>query len=307
MIIALSEECPLFAPASEIELHRFLQTIAMRWHAIIRPDPDRLKQILPPHVWRVYGELIRREYRTSASVSRSWTLHRDCGACDAGKLATFYSLPTMVVVENGTTDGGWMSLIASHLRPSLLRLLNGKNSIVTIAHAGGIGEIPKELRRLSAPYLKARPGNDIPLRVVALCDSDAKLPGNPSLGAVEVSRVAAEIGASSHVLKKRTIENYVPDESLLAYANARRDRVDAALQIVSLSGAARDHYPIKYGLTEADALELYPSGVELRLGLGDFMQDFLSNHYHSVSRHELKARDGEGELDEFLSTLERNL
>ena len=307
MIVALSDECPLFHPPNEIYLHRFLLTIAARWHAIVSPSPERLQTILPQHVWSVYGGLLSRAYPIAVNSSQSWVSHQDCGTCDAKKISMYYSLPVLVVVENAQTDGAWLRAIADRLRPSVSRRFNGNDPMISVIQAGGIGEIPKEVRRLATRYVRLRPREDLPLRVIALADSDAKEPGGLSGSAREVEKVASEVGATAHILHKRTIENYIPDDSLLAYAELRRERRAAADQIVALSGAARDHYPIKSGLEESDLSSIYPPGITPGLGLGDFVHDLLSNLYHSITANGLRVRDGAGELDVLLDKLERNL
>ena len=51
------------------------------------------------------------------------------------------------------------------------------------------------------------------------------------------------------MLQKRTIENYVPDDTLLNYASVRQHKQSAADYITKIKGKARDHYPIKRGLS----------------------------------------------------------
>lgn len=307
MIIALTEDCPIFAPEHEVYLHRLLFTVTQRWHALVNPNPDRMKNILPSHIWNLYGNILSRQYRLSANSGQSWILHQDCASCDAEKISTFYSLPTLLVVENAGTDGAWIHLVVQKIRPALSRFFGGSSPMITIAQAGGIGEIPKELRRLSAPYLQSRPRDNVPLRVMAVSDSDGRAPGDKSDNAKEVEKAATGIGATPHVLRKRTIENYVPDAALHAFGSLRRDRQFAATQILKLPTDARDYYPMKDGLSADQFSGIYPANVELGLGLGDFISDLMTNLSHVVDGTGLKARDGIGELDVLLEKLERNL
>lgn len=310
MLIALSEQCTIFAPGNERHLHRLLYAVASRWHIVAHPAPNRMRELVPSHVWSVYGEIVTQAYKSVANSRQTLVSHSDCGMCDPEKIASFYTLPSLLVVENAHTDGKWIRLVAEKLRPSVGRCFTGKQPMIQVAHAGGIGEIPKELRRHAQGYLNVRPSGKIPLRVVALCDSDAKEPGRPSPQAKEVRAAAEEIGAAAHMLNKRTIENYVPDNSLRDYARLRSDRAAVVRKIISLQRPARDHYPMKSGLTaaERDAFTArYPGGIELNAGLGDFMPDLLENLYHTVERQGLMERDGSGELDRLLDELERNL
>ena len=218
MIIMLSENCPIFHPDAEAYLQSLLFTIAIkRRHVLIKPSPDRLREILPPHLWSLYGEFLRQSSKQALNSRQKWVHNGDCAACDAAKIAHFCELPTVLIVENTATDGEWIKFVISKLRPSLARYTNGRHIGLEVRHAGGIGEIPKELRRAIRRYRETLPGDTMPLRVFALADSDAISPGNISANAREVLQVANHLGAIAHILIKRTIENYVPDTSLRTY------------------------------------------------------------------------------------------
>lgn len=308
MIISLSEECEIFKPNNEVHLHQLMLTLVSKWHAIAHPSPNRLESILPPHVWRLYGDFLRQAYKTIANSKRTWVSHTSCSMCDPENLARFYSLPALLIVENAATDGEWVRLVAQQLRPALAKLFGGRHPSISVVQAGGIGEIPKELRRHARDYGSVRPAGNVPSRILVLADSDAKRPNEPSGQARKVETEARSVGVSVHILRKRSIENYVPDGALLEYARSRADRMSAVRRIIALSGPARDHYPMKSGLASSDASEpgLY-SQFDLRVGLGDFMADLIENFYHSMTPNELRRRDGCGELDALLDELEKNL
>ena len=313
MILSLSEDCPIFRPAAELHLHRLMYTIAVQgWHLVALPDPARLEGVLPPHIWRLYGPYLRQSYKEIVNSPQVIARHADCAECDPAKMATFYALPIAVIVEDIESDASWLKYIASKLRPRLARRLAGANAAFEFQHAGGIGHIPSELRRLGERYRAARPAAGLPLRLVAISDSDSTYPGNIPPPAREVTRVASAEGAMAHVLHKRAIENYIPDESLHQYASKRPDYRGAVAHITSLKRAARDHYPMKPGLTEADLAvsqvrDLYESSPLLGLGLGNFIIDFISNFASYTDPRQLMQRDGVGELTALLDMLEGNL
>jgi hypothetical protein len=188
--------------------------------------------------------------------------------------------------------------------------MTGRYLGIELFHAGGIGQMPRHLETLTQRYRQARPAETLPLRIIALADSDAKMPGHPSPQARNVNRSAATHGAKAHVLRKRTIENYVPDDALHQYADRHPDRREAITFVTSLSVPARDHYPLKYGLHQAELSEagsMYPSGTPVGLRVGDFISDFLSDHSIRVEAEQLRRRDGVLELEEILDLLEENL
>ncbi len=311
MILELSEACPVFEANAEVHLQRLLYAVAVQgWHLIAVPSPDRLEVLLPPHLWRTYREFLRQSYKQVINSPMTIASHSDCSSCDPALLITFYTLPVLILVEDVHSDGEWVRFIAIKLRPRLARRMTSRYPDIEFRHAGGIGQIPAELRRLSKQYRANRPADRIPLRIAAISDGDAKLPGVQSADARAVVRAGAETGADVHVLRKRTIENYVPDEALLNYA-AKHDSQRAAEYITSLRGHARDHYPVKAGLTDAELSEvgsLYGNSPPAGLGMGEFMRDYLANSAYSITEgHQLKGRDASGELDELLDLLERNL
>ncbi len=312
MILSLAENCPIFGPAAEAHFHRLMYTIVIqRWHLLALPDPTRLKELLPLHVWQLYGSYLSQAYKEAANSPQLIARHADCGNCDPVKIAAFYALPTTIIVENIESDASWLRYIASKMRPRLARKLTGANPPFNFLHAGGIDQIPSELSRLGERYRSARPSDGLPLRLVAISDSDAKYPGHMPVPARQVVKVAAAEGAMAHVLRKRAIENYIPSESLHEYASKRPDARDAVEYIMGLERAAHDHYPMKSGLTDpelslAQIGALYGQAPSLDLGLGNFIMDFIANFAGYTSPKHLEKRDGVGELMELLDMLEGN-
>lgn len=311
MIIMLSENCPIFHQEAEVYLQSLLFTLTIkRRHVLAKPSPDKLRDLLPKYLWDRYGEYLSQSPKQAVNSAQMWVHSGDCGTCDAAKLAHFCDLPTALIVENTSTDGEWIKLVIRKLRPRLARHIAGRHIGLEVRHAGGIGEIPKELERVVDRYRETLPAQTMPLRVIALADSDAIAPGNLSANARKVVRAADRLGAVAHVLTKRTIENYVPDSSLIAYGIRRPDYVIAIRFITSLTGPARDHYPMKEGLSEAeiDATgNMYPPGTPERLKIGDFILDFINTMGPIVEDSELRERDGVNELDALLDLLEKNL
>lgn len=311
MILALSEDCPIFCAESRPHLLDLFYTLVhRRRHLLAAPTPARLQELISEDVWSLYGTFLTHAAKQVVNSPQKWVAISDCSACDAQKLAQFCALPTAVVLENTQTDGGWLAMMVRKLRPRLSGALAPQSLTLDIRTGGGVGEIPKEVARIGAVYQSIRPNEKMPLRVVALADSDSRLPGEISVGAHEVKKAAESVGAAAHILRKRTIENYIPDEALYRYAAVRRDRSAAVELVASLQSPARDHYPLKTGLTPEELVAtgtMYPSGIDLGVALGDFIMDFMTSFGHDVDKNELRKRDGASELDELLDLLEENL
>lgn len=278
MTIALSETCPIFSESSAVALHKLLETVVTSRHILISPTPSRLKDVMPGPSWSIYGEYLKQSYKRAVNTTRSWSSHDDCEACSPANIANFYSLPLLLIVENNASDGDWVRLVIERFRPALRGSLDGASPALDIRQAGGITEIPKELRRFATPRAAIKPRGRVPLRIVALCDSDARAPGQRSPAARAVAATAEEIGATYHVLSKRSIENYIPDDALMAYAATRAHAKEAVGYIVGLSPTQRDYYPMKDGLqsSDLDTGSIYSRDSALGLKLGDFIVDFLT-------------------------------
>jgi hypothetical protein len=311
MILTLSEKCPIFARTEEAHLQSLLYALCVkRRHILATPDPGRLKQLLPDYLWDLHGVYLTQGSKQAINSGQRWIANADCGNCDASKLAAFCDLPALLIVENASTDGAWIKLIAQKVRPQVAAYFAGTYTKLDIRQAGGNGEIPKELQRAAEQYSRYRPSDSMPLRVIALTDSDAKMPGRPSSEAQAVRKAAERLGARAHILTKRTIENYIPDNSLREYGMKRPDKKSAISVVVNLTPPARDHYPIKGGLEEPE-LEatgsMYPVNTRPKIGLGDFIIDFINEFGRIIDVNELRRRDGTNELEAILDLIEENV
>lgn len=310
MDVALSPGCPLFEEQHDLELMTVLRGVRRGWHSLATPSPTELKKLLPAHTWETYGVLLAESTKASAYAPY---LHAptDCRTCDPEALADLLGQPVVLIVENPTTDGRFVSEVSARLRPRVHRRLAGPDASIVIVHGGGIGEIPKEIKRY-VTALRSRayvPG--LPRRVVAITDSDARSPGRVSTAATAVTKVANDYGIDHWVLAMRSIENYIPDQALLSYAATRAHASSAIDVVVALPVPARDHYPVKVGLPPEsertpDELMLYGASVEAGKGVGDFVVDFFENFPQLLIRHELRARDHDRDLEKMLDMIERN-
>ena len=91
----------------------------------------------------------------------------------------------------------------------------------------------------------------IPLRKP---DGDGDIPGEIKPNVRLVQQACENKGISSWTLLKRTIENYIPDETLdawIPYPDSEKGKCVAAIK--RLDKDQRDHYPMKKGLKIAKA------------------------------------------------------
>jgi hypothetical protein len=307
MYLSLSRTCPIFQPENRPQLLAILDRVRRGWHVVASPAPDVLRELLSGETWDIFSDALLEGYKLAANAHTILSPD-ECGVCDPSALSDFLASPVELLVENGTNDGRFVTLMASLLRPRLGRQFAGSSPQVRILHGGGIGEVPKEIRR-AAPSHQARQVGGLPIRFAVLTDSDATRRGEESEQAKAARAQANQSGVAIHILANRSIENYIPDGVLADYAWKNRHLADAVDSILKLHSEARDHYPMKDGLPEdigtSKEHEPYYEGCPRKAGLGaSFVETVLDEHPHAFNRVDVRSRDHLGDLDQFLRVLE---
>ena len=253
----------------------------------------------------MYGEWIGKRYKQGINVKRAVFSPALCQDCDPGRLVKYLELEVVVLVENASSDGRFLRKAIEHLRPELGRLFADPR-VIDIRQAGGIGELMKEAERCMA-FRSALVPAGAPSRVIAVADSDAPKPAALSSAAKSLVGNGEKKGYGVHVLAKRAIENYVPDEALAEYRRIRPHAGKAIDLVLGLDDVARDHYPMKTGLDESAAKTgLYPDDVLLHAAVGDFIVDLLTECPQALDQASLCARDHGQDLLALIELLEAN-
>jgi hypothetical protein len=165
-----------------------------------------------------------------------------CSAADARRIL---ARPLYLVVENATSDWGFVRAVVATFDRTRLAQAIERHWLVP-DQAGGSGELAKRARRL------VDQGNAA-WRIVVLMDSDRLAPG-PVPNAV-TQRIADlnALGASVITLHKREVENYLPGSLL------DRERThDAYVSWLTLSREQQDYFDVKYGFLRDE-----PTGAAL--------------------------------------------
>ncbi|MBP2227159.1 hypothetical protein J2847_000426 [Azospirillum agricola] len=234
------------------------------------------------------------------------------GALTPQKAARYVSKPLAVLVENRFTDGKLLDTALELLAPESLRLLLGSGvpDLILCDGPGGNGELPK----LIEEYVALAAADGLPNRIVVFTDSDGRYPGHVSKEAHAIDAVCRKYDIPCCILKKRCIENYIPDEVLSAWAGKadRRAYRAAVSALLRLTTDQRDHAPIKSGLHEekllAEEESLYASvdpvqRTAMRQGLGNRVIESLSEQRHVLSADALRCRDQGGDLDHLVQLI----
>lgn len=224
--------------------------------------------------------------------------------------------PLHVIMENATSDGAaFLDAVLDILGSDELTRLRKRCQPPAIRYEGpgGNGELTKRLDQM----LDDPAWQGIPRRIVVLTDSDAAAPGKPSAKAQQIEAHCRRRSVPCHVLRKRAIENYLPQEVLEDWCShpdltVARDRVAA---LGRLSDEQRDHFPMKEGLKKLPPAErqLYENvgPGDLRLleeGLRKHVCRLFGTHRGRMTPEALRARAGRKsqeatELDELVALI----
>ncbi|MBF0179426.1 MAG: hypothetical protein HQM03_05285 [Magnetococcales bacterium] len=123
-----------------------------------------------------------------------------------------------------------------------------------------------------------------PVRAVLFMDSDADRPGDCSREARQVRKRCEEASVPCRILRKRTIENYLPDAVFLAW---REEKPEQVANLLRLTPEERDHYPVKKVFGDLPRL--------------------LNRNLQAVSAEGFRERDGKGELDGLVEMIVREI
>lgn len=209
------------------------------------------------------AEIIRAAARTmgrSVSVG-AVTLEVDTAAPQWGELVgdgvmrfpplkalVVLAMPLQVIVEDETSDGGFVLWMARVLGRDTLRAAYNAGRI-SFRHAGGKTQMVKAAKALSYGVWQRedRPISLLKYRAVALLDSDARHEAdNPN----EAIRQELEANvAFAHVLKGRTIENYVPLRFAVKRLQNLGEQVEAYFR---LTEEQRKFFPLKRGFKDTN-------------------------------------------------------
>jgi hypothetical protein len=312
-------------------LDRVLEAVENEWHLWEILDPEVIEQ----SEWMQQAGRNQRPLRELLEISArrgAWRGHGGPHAVilfvdieshapcvlDAKSAARCVRAPLVVLMENAESDGLFLDAVLDVLSsPALLALRRLQPTPIQYDSPGGSGELTKRLERaLGDPAWKG-----IPRRFVVLTDSDAQEPGAWNEKARDIAAHCRRRGVACHVLEKRAIENYLPQEVLDAWASvpAQRTNIAWVKALARLSPEQRDHFPMKKGLANGPqdtvAQSLYGSLAqadrqELARGISgkSTLPSLFQTHRATMTPAALRARtgvrpDGSTELDDLVAII----
>jgi hypothetical protein len=269
MRVLFSEEA-LADPELSTELDRIVDKVDDGWHLWEVPNPDAVEESAwfegarPRYrelfegaarglAWqgseskRQSGPHQKRVIVNSAESQESQATSSDL-PLTARAARRFLSEPLRIVMENIESDGVFLDAVFDALGPGELHdLRKCEPPALCYDSPGGNGEIPKRVRH----YINDSAWRDIPRRLFVLTDSDRLEPqDSEGAAAKSIRRQCEKTGLPCHVLRKRTIENYVPQQAIDAWAEKPEHTIarDMVAALTRLNEDQRNYFPMKEGL-----------------------------------------------------------
>lgn len=204
----------------------------------------------------------------------------------------FLLQPLSIVLENGLNDSHFMKAIFRCFDPSKTLSRHEEEGWIRFENAGGCSNV-KSFIKSRIGYLGDKTKF---LRCYVLLDGDRRFPADttPSIKYTQLKNQLTAWGVSYHILEKRSMENYLPDEAIMSFSNKENQQWLAAYQ--SLTPQEKDYYCIAEGFGKdidkearlrVKEKESRLLRKDIKLRKKSYVKDFLpvgeKNFYSSVS------------------------
>jgi len=229
-------------------------------------------------------------------------------AAEAERALRIANAPLKVLVENSLRDGALLEVAARLLADEPVRQLWINPPVppaIEVMHSGGAGDMPKHMEQEAT---RTR-GADIPLRLIAVVDSDRSGPGElPSGKATAVEQKASQLKVIAFILAKREAENYIPD----FHWQAERERdprnprwSNDIANLLSMAHDQRDYCDMgTLGCKQVPAQYERNRPYHLEVLLGSVRQEQDQAVLNAMAA-DLRARDYSGDLSAILELIDQ--
>lgn len=236
---------------------RIIGTIADVWHEWADPSPDDKVFAAYFDKHPQYGELALKSFSQAVAYSNSnaRTVVITAGVDQADVDTDCYSLnkaldylaqPLRILVENEVADGHFYLRYIEVVDPTLASLFKEARPSIMFDQGGGNMEVAKLVENRVARAAKSK----LRARLAVIADGDSKYPGHQPADTLRLTKVCEDRNVPIHTTRKRSLENYLPDEIFEAVVQLDSNLLISVEFILALGPEQRDHYPIKSGLSE---------------------------------------------------------
>lgn len=208
----------------------------------------------------------------------------------------FLIQPVSIVLENSLNDSYFIESLIKHIDSSGHLEDNLRNQWIQFENAGGCGNVANFLKGKLQSFNNLPKENHLYLRCFVLLDSDKEYKSQPIKHEyIELEKFLKENGIIYHILEKRMMENYMPDDVFNEFMNkTHKDWVDAYL---SLTNDQKDHLNISLGFTKKATI----GGGRYLVKKKDLHVD-VKNLYLNVSEKNYNKVGGGFKLADFKGT-----
>lgn len=169
--------------------------------------------------------------------------------------------PLLVLLENDYYDGRFIKCLIHNFGSNRIKHALAENKI-RMAHSGGCGNTMNTMKeRLGGFYYKTKF-----LRICVVWDGDQEYPGQRISKYNKDIQDLNEIGVKYHILCKREMENYLPEEAVKVLASTRFNSWFNAFN--AMSDVQKDYYDMNDGFKYSNIpyssanRDMLPDGVK---------------------------------------------
>ena len=192
----------------------------------------------------------------------------------------YFQQQVLIILENSNNDGYFIDAIIKNFDNEIIKA-NKQNNWIKYENAGGFNNIENVIKR----HVKEIPKN-FPkkkhkyLRCIVIVDSDKKYPQDKlSRTRLSLMNFLDENEIMCHILEKREMENYIPDEAIEDISQNNNYLLD----YLGLSNIQKDYFDIEKGLIDKDQEK------QLYNNLSQKQKDNLSSGFtHEIIKRKYK-------------------
>jgi len=205
----------------------------------------------------LYNRSVLRSWRTTHKISESET---DSFGLD--EAIRFLNQPLLIILENSDNDGHFLDALLRNFKKQSKKIRRHKENSWLKYAMGAKHVINSEMRTFD----NLPKQNHKYLRCFVLIDSDKRFPTQAlKKGLENLEKFLIQYEVPYHILEKREMENYLPEEVFDEIEN-KEDYIDAYKR---LSSVQKDYFDIELGFPNKNFNSLHPEIQDLYYDLSE--------------------------------------
>ncbi len=199
----------------------------------------------------------------------------------------FFVQPVSIILENSLNDAYFIKALVCFFDDTGEAKRHLENNWIQFENAGGCDNIINFIEGKSHSFNNLPKNNHQYLRILNIMDSDKKFPDDKiRVNKLKTLRYLVNNNCSSHILRKRSMENYLPDEMLdsIPRYNTNKDLIN--IYKMFSNPFQKDFFSISKGFTNKKNKEgtLKQTRADLEAGVKEFYLDVLENDFEILDK-----------------------